>query len=439
MVKIAIRKQSDVKTMKRCSIPALLLVCAFLLFTACGSASSAAVHTVIPSFPPLPEAEGLRIAVASDLHLNPDNRPDPEELSASSYSLELVDALLRDVQKQNADILLLTGDLCNGGKVHSHAALTEKLRRAELSGITVYVLPGNHDLAPITQTEFAELYADFGYMEAYSRDTASLSYCVVQDDLMILMMDTAGYSIGSVDLPAAVKPDSQNPYFPEDTIRWAARMLKEAETHGLRVLAAGHYNLLSEISRDPDNTRYYVVNGGLFSDLLKEYDVPLYLSGHTHTRSVYQEAGLTELVTEYLLSYPTGYSVLDLTDKSITYIPHRIDVDSWASEAGSSDPVLLGFSQWQQDELRRYSESNVEYMSERNPISQQEKREASDFFYEVMNAYWKGSLCKESASLKAMTGYRSFFRCAEGYAYGWWLKDLIDTASPLLEGFTISW
>ena len=78
-------------------------------------------------------------------------------------------------------------------------------------------------------------------------------------------------------------------------------------------------------------------------------------------------------------------------------------------------------------------------MSERNPICQQEKRDASEFFYEVMNAYWKGSLCKESASLKAMPGYHSFFLCAEGYAYGWWLKDLIETASSLLEGFTISW
>ena len=432
-------KKSDVKTMKRSSVLALLLACTLLL-AACGSTdASASAHCAVPLFPPLPEPEGLRIAVASDLHLNPENRPVSDERSASSYSLELVDALLRDVQNQNADILLLTGDLCNSGKKHNHAALTGKLKQAEQSGLTVCVLPGNHDLAPVTQTGFAELYSEFGYAEAHSRDESSLSYCAVRDDLMILMMDTAGYSIGSVDLPGAVTADSQNPHFSEGTIRWVEGMLKEAKAHNMRILAAGHYNLLPEISRDPDNARYYLVNGDLFSDLLKEYGVPLYLSGHIHTRAVYQEEGLTELVTEYLLSYPTGYSILDLTDEGITYTPCRVDVDSWAAETGSSDPVLLSFTQWQQDELQRYSVSNVEYMSERNPLSSKEKKQAAEFFYEVMNAYWKGTLSKDRGALKTMPGYSPFFRCSEGYAYGWWLKDLIDTASPLLEGFRISW
>ena len=256
---------------------------------------------------------------------------------------------------------------------------------------------------------------------------------------MIMMMDTAGYSIGSVDLPDAAKPDSQHPYLTDGTLEWVEDMLNEAKTQNLRVLAAGHYNLLSEISRDPASTGYYLVNGDLFFDLLRAFDVPLYLSGHTHTRSVYQQDGLTELVTEYLLSYPTGYSVLDLTDANIIYTPHRVDVDSWAIESGSSDPVLQFYAQWQQDELQRYSTSNVEYMSERNPISAKQKRQAAEFFYEVMNSYWKGMLSKDSAVLKALPGYKPFFRCAEGYAYGWWLKDLIDTASPLLEGFRIPW
>ena len=38
-----------------------------------------------------------------------------------------------------------------------------------------------------------------------------------------------------------------------------------------------------------------------------------------------------------------------------------------------------------------------------------------------------------------MDGYGPFFRCAESYSYGWWLKDLIQSASPLLRGFTLTW
>ena len=56
-----------------------------------------------------------------------------------------------------------------------------------------------------------------------------------------------------------------------------------------------------------------------------------------------------------------------------------------------------------------------------------------------MDSYWQGSLYRERDAVKAMAGYTPFFRCAEGYAYGWWLKNLIETSSPLLGGFTLKW
>ena len=425
----------------------LLTVVCLSLLAACGSGASGASdpallsgpEAVLPSLPPLPEKAGLRIAVASDLHLNPDNRPSGEGDAASAYSLELADALLRDVERQGANFLLLTGDLCNGGKQHRHEALIRKLRDAEASGLPVYVLPGNHDLAPILQTDFAELYSDFGYTEAFSRDPVSLSYCVVRDGLMILMMDTAGYSTGAINLSGAEAPDSSNPFLSSGTLRWTERMLETAREKDLRVLAAGHYNLLPEIARDPENIGYYLVNGDRFSELLHRYGVTLYLSGHAHTRAVYQEDGLTELTTEYLLAYPAGYSILDLTDSGIQYSPRRVDVDFWAKESGQTDPFLLNFSQWQQDGLLSYAEENIRYMSERNPISAEEKVQAAVFFYRTMNAFWLGTLSRESAEIRSMRGYEPFFRCAEGYAYGWWLKSLIDSASPKLAGFQIPW
>ena len=156
-----------------------------------------------------------------------------------------------------------------------------------------------------------------------------------------------------------------------------------------------------------------------------------------HTRGVYQEDGLTELLTEYLLGYPTGYSLLDLAGKRLCYTPRRIDVDAWAAATGQNDPVLKNFTDWQQEGLYHYSVSNINYMSERNPITEEEKGNAVGFFYTVMNAFWSGTLSEQSARIEAMPGYEPFFRCAEGYAYGWWLKELIRSASPLLKGFTL--
>ena len=99
--------------------------------------------------------------------------------------------------------------------------------------------------------------------------------------------------------------------------------------------------------------------------------------------------------------------------------------------------ALLHFAAWQQEGLRRYAVENVAYMSARNELSERQQAQAAAFFYAAMNAYWRGTLSKERAALEAMPGYQPFFRCAEGYAYGWWLRDLIETATPELAGFTL--
>lgn len=388
---------------------------------------------------PFPAAEGLRVAVGSDLHLDPDNRANGAALSAAGYNLELVDALLWDARARGAEILLLTGDLVNGGKPHRHEALAEKLRRAEDAGLDVYVLPGNHDLAPVGQTAFAEYYAAFGFDEAYSRDEASLSYCVRRDDLTLLMLDLGGYSAGAIDLPGAGKRSNNEAFVSEATLAWAEEMLREASARGLPILCAGHFNLLTAESRNPESSGYFVENGERLAALLRKYGVPLYLSGHTHVRAVHQEQGLTEQVTEYLLSYPTGYTVLDITDDTLRCLPRRVDVDAWAAQTRQTDKTLLRYAAWQQEQLKAYSVENVEYMAKRNPISSREKKQASAFFYAVMNALYDGELYDKREEIKAMPGAEPFYCCAEGYAYGWWLKDLLENVSPLLKGYTLKW
>ena len=423
------KKRAQNRRQRLCG--AVVLLCVFLQMLA---GTVAGAETEINTAGST-EGSALRIAVASDLHLDPDNT-DKSQASEAVYNMELVDALLWDARQQGAEMLLLTGDLVNGGKPHRHEALTEKLRQAEREGLPVYVLPGNHDLAPVGQREFAAFYEEFGYAEAYSRDPGSLSYCIIRDRVMLLMMDTAGYSVSAIDLPGAAVRSSTDPFFSEETLQWAEACLQTAQERGLLVLAAGHYNLLPEISRQP-GSGYCIENGDRFTKLLRAYGVPLYLSGHMHTRGVYQEEGLTELLTEYLLVYPTGYSVLDLSKDTLCYIPRRVNVDAWAAATGQSDPVLRNFADWQQEGLFNYSVSNINYMTGRNPLTEEEKNDAVGFFYTAMNAFWSGTLSEQRERIEAMPGYEPVFRCAEGYAYGWWLKELIRTASPLLKGFTL--
>ncbi len=414
----------------------LLVLCLIsLLFTSCGQ------QEIIVALPPdpMPEATGLRIAVASDTHFNPKIKESASENGVVFYNPELIDALLYDAREQGAQMLLLTGDICNNGIYGHHEELAEKLQKAEERGLSVYVLPGNHDLGPIGQQDFANLYTDFGYGEAYSRDEASLSYCILREDICLLMMDTAGYLPEAIDLPGALYETDSSAFFSEETLCWAEQMLALAQERELPVLCTGHYNLLTADANNPELSDYYLENGDRFASLMRTYQVPLYLSGYLHSRMVLQEEGLTELVTEYLLSYPTSYSMLDLTEGSITYVPRRVNVEAWAKANGVNDSVLLSYSQWQEDELRQYSYENVDYMAERNPLKRWERNQAADFFYAAMRAYWNGTIAEKGRELKGMPGYASFFRCAKGFSYGWWLKNLIENASPLLAGFRLEY
>ncbi|MCR5088909.1 MAG: metallophosphoesterase [Oscillospiraceae bacterium] len=386
-----------------------------------------------------------RIVVASDLHLNPDNRPDGSQITQSSYNMELTDAMLWEAEHR-AEILLLTGDLVHSGRWYRHEALVEKLHAAEEAGLRIYVLPGNHDLAPVTQTEFAALYADFGYAEAYSRDESSLSYCIISDDLMLLMMDTGGYPLSAFDLPYAAEDALSfvtdryavsGPVFLSDrTLRWAAAMIAEAQARQLRVICAGHYNLLSPPSL-VEGSGYYIYNGSSLTALLQEAKVPLYLSGHMHLRGVYQENGLTELMTECLTSYPVSCGILKLDGDNLRYDPLLLDVDTWAASCGQSDPVLLHFSDWQETQRKQSAEKTVLGLASGKAVSKAELSEAVKFFSSFLYAYWHGALYQVSESLQTLPGYTVFSQIASDSSYGPWVRGLLLDASPLLAGFDI--
>ena len=443
------------KSYKKCfnliwAIPAsLLLALALILFLPRAAADSPGFGRGLAddgSDSLLPASPGLRIAVASDLHLDPDNTDKTNAASETVYNLEIVDAMLWDAKRQGAEILLLTGDLVNGGREHKHAALAEKLHRAEEDGLRVYVLPGNHDLYPVNQTTFTAYYADFGYNDAFSRDPSSLSYCVIVDDLMLLMMDTAGYDPHAIDLSSGLanagsmgllNQGAQDlAFLSASTLSWARSMLEEARDRHLFVLCAGHYNLLPPISRQ-SGSGYYVRNGEQMTALLQEFQVPLYLSGHMHTRAVYQDGGLTELLTECLTAYPVAYSILDLTDRELVYTPCELDVRAWAWQTGQRDERLLRFPDWQREQRLAGCRHTVSLLAEKQSVSQEDADLASEFFYAFLEAYSHGTLAGEAEQLRQSAGYAPFMVCAQNSNYGPWIQDLLEHASPMRTGFTL--
>lgn len=313
------------------------------------------------------------IMLASDLHYMSETAHDDgiafqkmeaeDDGKANRYSDVIIDTLLAEAVRTAPSALVLAGDNTHNGERINHLELAEKLKRVQEAGVPVLIIPGNHDIYKeeaavyfgdrkeeaeyLADAEaFLEIFHDFGYDQALSRDEASLSYIYALDEnYWMMMLDSCQYEDYN-HVNGRIKPA---------TLEWMREQLKLAAEQGIFVLPVAHHNLLSE-------SRLYTTECTLENhleviELLEEYEVPLYFSGHLHAQrikkhkaepSVPDEAyGITEIVlSPYCLSpNQYGYLAWDVTG-SMNFETRRADVAAYAREIGSEDENLLNFAEY---------------------------------------------------------------------------------------------
>ncbi|MGN0996589.1 MAG: metallophosphoesterase [Candidatus Ventricola sp.] len=365
-------------------------------------------------------ASDMVIAAATDLHVNPAFLSQAYVNPLEPYHLQIVDAFLWDAVGRGVDVLLLLGDITNQGKLAQHEALLEKLRAAQAQGLAIYVLPGNHDIGEADTARFAELYADFGYGQALSRDEASLSYTVLLGDRLLLMLDTNGYT-----------GQRNTALLTEKTLQWMQAQLAQARESGWQVIAAGHYPLLTQHSTP-------FAGGDEAVRLLRAYDVPLYLCGHLHKRCVTAADGLTELVVDQTISYPCCYATLHAQGEGeYRYQPQPIAVGSWAAQQKIADANLLAFDAYQQQLEQARCRDVVERLRRDQQITPQERQLAEDFFWKLSDYRAHGTLSRYADMLRQHPGCELLIRLGEGTIYSRWIPSVLSDAVPYTTGFVL--
>lgn len=318
-----------------------------------------------------------------------------------AYSEELVEAFVDQVIARRPDALILSGDLTFNGERESHEALVLKLARIEQAGISVFVLPGNHDLNnssavrfegdhythvdSVTGEEFTALYHAFGYDKALARDSHSLSYtAAVSDDLRILMID--------------VNAVAQLGFVPSETLLWIRSQLEQARRDGCRVITVSHQNLLDHSSLI--STGFTIGNADALRALYADAPILCHLSGHIHMQHIAKsDAGLCDLATSSLAVSPNQYGVLTLSADTLTYQTESVDVSSWAAARDSQDTFLLHFDDYAADFFRetciRQALSAIQ--------SDEAPEQLADFFVDINAAYFAGRMdtCPIDAQLAA--------------------------------------
>lgn len=389
--------------------------------------------------------EPFRLVVGTDLHyISPalnDKGPffrdllDRGDGKTSLFCEELTDAFLEEVCRLKPDALLLTGDLSFNGALESHRDLAEKLRAVEAAGIPVLVLTGNHDvycgsaarfegkrytLVPSATTEsFREIYAEFGWDEALSRDAESLSYCyALNDGTRILMLDanTARYSSA----------------LPPDTVSWVEQQLKDAAKQGCQILVACHQNLLQHSMFDYG---YVLTQSAALLKLFQKYDVRLCLSGHLHMQHVMEKNGVTEIATSALCSYPCQYGVLAYANGVFQYHTQITDVSAWAKRQGREEEELQDFSAYAASLFDRRTLSQTVPLLAESHLSPGQQASMNVFACEVNRSYFSGHM--EGYEALDPDGSLRELWVNTGSLYGYYLDSIQSDAGNNYNEWTI--
>lgn len=366
--------------------------------------------------PEEPPYEPPYFIIASDLHYQSPLMTDFGEAFQNfvrnddgkvvEYVDSITDAFLAEAAEKQPDALILSGDLTQNGEKVNHEELAKKLRLLESQGVPVVVILGNHDINHpsaasfegtekkkadnINAEEFYSIYREFGYDEAMDRDEKSLSYIYQADErYWLMMLDSCQY-------------DPENKIggrIRKETLLWMEKWLERAREEQVMVIPVAHHNLLKESTLYPEDCT--LENAVQVIDLLEQYGLPVYISGHLHLQRVKKHGnggpsqaeesyGIYEIVSDSMVIPPCQYGELRWQeDGSVQYETCPVDVAGWAASQGITDENLLNFPQYSGDFLIETVQNQV--YGALSAIPDDRKFHMAKLYGQINSAYCAGT------------------------------------------------
>ena len=314
----------------------------------------------------------IKIAVISDIHyLDPSLLQNnavqgtafrnfvigsPHKVLAE-YGPAIFNKVISDLIYEKPDVVLVAGDLALEGEKVSHQAVAGYLNQLRQGGIKVYVTPGNNDInnpdaraydgnnslvtPKVTPSEFASIYSNFGYGNAFSKDPNSLSYIAeAYPNLWVLSIDAAKY------YPTYRRSGRILP----ETMQWIKQQMAVANQNDITVLGLMHHNLIEHFSGQNQVTGSTVIDDWTArADSLIAWGLKLMFTGHSHvtdiTARVTNGKSLYDIETGSLITPPASYRLMILKNKELEITTNKI------TSINESFPGNLSFTDYSNQSL----------------------------------------------------------------------------------------
>lgn len=254
------------------------------------------------------------------------------------YSAEVLAYLVGEVLLRDPDLVIIPGDLTKDGELVSHQMVVNILGRLRSAGIQVIVVPGNHDIdnpegcyfngdntRPAERTspeQFKELYADFGYNQAYAKDPASLSFvCEPLKGLVLLCIDTNKYEENLyLDKGDAKNYNQTAGRIRPATLTWMLAEADKARALGKQVVLVQHHNIVQHYDAQGTlQSDYIVPDYENLGKKMMQHGIHLAFTGHTHLQDIAQYRAITDeaqpdslvdVATGSVISYPNPWRTI---------------------------------------------------------------------------------------------------------------------------------
>lgn len=285
----------------------------------------------------------VKFAVISDLHaydtlLGTAGKAFDDYLDSDRKLLKessaMLDKVISLIEASNCEFIIVPGDLTKDGEAVGHAIVTAKLESLKNSGKMVFVTCGNHDIdnpdaksfsgenssdvESIKKEDFESIYSDFGFGDALSRDSLSLSYVASpKEGVFLIALDGCKYEKNRKEGWPLTSGRLK-----KETLKWLEAELSKIDSLGGFPIVFMHHGVVEHFKGQKKGYGEYVLdNNDELKKILSRHKVNLVFTGHFHANDIAHEkfkgTDIFDIETGSLVTHPCPYRFVEVNDSMV--------------------------------------------------------------------------------------------------------------------------